>query len=572
MPFDTPVMTAVVEELKEEVTGARIQRIYQPNRYEVLFHLYRPGKELKLLLSCHPRTARVHITTHSYRNPDQPANFCMLLRKYLVGGVVEKLTQPEGERVLVISFQPPEGMPPVRLIAEVMGRRSNLVLVGENDLILGAVRTASKEQNRYRAIQAGLPYHPVPSQQKMNPFSVNWAHFHERFTSSLEEKGGDQAEALVDTVQGLSPLAARELLHRAGEPGDDLESYTGRLFDEIKQLLTAGKWQPVVAWQSNLYAAFELTHLPDQEQERFTGINEMLDRYYTSLTEREGTDRLREILRRRVAGKLSALENKEAEQQAELCQSGEAEQYRTYGELLLTYTGRVPRGAKMVELPDFHSPGDTVRVPLDPSLSPGANAQKYFSRYRKARKAAGQIRKQLLLTGEEIGYCRKLLFDIENCDRQSLEEIRQELVEAGFLKAQQKKRTGKKEQPQPLSFRSSAGHLILVGRNNHQNEYLTFSLAARRDTWLHVHELPGSHVLIKEAPFPPPPATIEEAALLAAHYSRGREQAAVAVDYTEARHVRRRPGGKPGAALYDNFETISVNPRDSRLGELLGQS
>lgn len=572
MPFDAPVMTAVVEELKGKIGGARIQRIYQPERFEVVFHLHRPGLEQKLLLSCHPGTARVHLTGRSFRNPEQPAPFCMLLRKYLVGGSVEKLFQPEGERVLEIAFNPPEGLPPVKLMAEIMGRRSNLVLVDAKNIILGAVRTASGEQNRYRAVQAGAPYRPVPPQDKINPYSAGQAEFYEKFSASFDKDGErNPAAALVATVKGVSPLAARELVHRAGPPCDNRQRYAGRLFEELKRLFTAGSRQPVMVRQKDLYAAFPLTHLPDREQEHFDSINDMLDRFYTGLIDRENTDRLREMLRGRVTGRLASLERKEAGQKEELRQSGEAFQYRIYGELLLAYAGQVPRGATQAELPDFHQPGHTVTVPLDPALSAGANAQKYFSRYRRARKGKAKIDKQLALTGEEIRYCRGLLFDIDNGDNRSLEEIREELVEAGLLKQRQRRAPKKKvkELPQPLSLQSSAGHRILVGQNNRQNDYLTFSVASRRDTWLHAHDLPGSHVLIRDVPFPPPAATLEEAALLAAHFSRGREQPAVAVDYTEARHVRRKPGGKPGAALYDNFETISVNPRDSRLQELL---
>ncbi len=568
MSFDTLIMKAVTDELQDKLTGSPVQRVYEGNPGEIILHLYSQGRQPGLLFSVDSRYARIHLTEQRRRGNEKPSPFCMLLRKYLVGGRTISFSNPPLERILEIKFEPPYGIPPVKLVAEVMSRRSNLILVDDKGVILGAAKTVSWEKNPMRAIAAGEIYRPVPPQEKLNPLEMDREEFANNF-HSLISNGKSPEKALFGTVSGLSPLTARELIHRSGW-FEHCEENKGlrRLYEEIKKLfidLEAGNFQPVLLPRQKIYAAIPLTHLGQEEQIEYSEVNVLLDHYYGELIRKDREKQLKEQLNHAVEKRLASLYNKKKQQEKELNAAANAPQHRLYGELLLAYGHQVPKGAENVVLPDFYNPEHNVVVPLNPSKSASDNAQHHFNRYRKAKKGQQKIRKQLNKTKAEIEYCQGLLYAIENNEQTSLDEIRQELIEAGYLREKQKGQRKIDAAPQPLKFKSSAGHTILVGRNNRQNDYITFKLAARRDTWFHVREIPGGHVVLKEAPYPPPEEDIEEAAFLAAYFSRGRESGAVAVDYTEIRHVRRRPGGKPGFVFYENFETITANPQDEAL-------
>ncbi len=567
MAFDALIMKAVTDELREKLTGAAAQRIYEPAAGEIILHLYSRGSQPGLLFSIDPRYARVHLTYRRLQSRDKPSPFCMLLRKYLTGGKPVLFYNPPLERILEIYFDPPEGMPEVKLIAEIMGRRSNLILVDGDDNILGAARTVSWDRNPKRAILPGEKYRPVPPQDKLHPLEMSKQEFEAGMKSALKT-GKKPENALLDTVEGISPLIARELWHRGGWNHQGPDNHLDTIFEKVRDLFitsSAGEFQPVLVPAKKDYAAFPLEHLDVQEQVEFARVNEMLDQFYSALIEEDREKQLREQLNSAVEKRLAGLQRKLKQQEKELSEAGNAPLHRLYGEMLLTYRHQVPRGEESITLPHLYEPGEMVTVPLDPSRTVSANAQHHFNRYQKAKKGREKIKRQIRKTRSEIEYCRNLLYAVENSSGGSLEEIKQEMVDAGYLREKSKERRKADTAPQPLKFTTSAGHIVLVGRNNRQNDYITFKAAARRDTWFHAREIPGGHVVLKEAPFPPPGEDIEEAAFLAAYFSKGRNSSAVAVDYTEIRHVRRRPGGKPGFVFYENFETITANPLDSDL-------
>lgn len=564
--FDTLMMMAVTEELKQELTGAVVQRVYEPERGEVVIHFYAEGKQPGLLFSYDSRYARVHKVDQKYRSLDQPSPFCMLLRKYLVGGRSANFDNPPLERILEIDFDPPEGMKPVKLFAEIMARRSNLILVDEDGIILGAAKTASLDKNPARAILPGEKYLLPPKQEKLHPGTLN----PEELASALSrliDNGKRADKALVEAVGGISPLAAREILHRCGWDTSNPEVSAKKLQQELYNIFCEKVFQnkAVLVPGKKLYAAIDLTCLPEDEKVYYSSPGKMLEKYYNELKNETRELALRESLQNTVEKRLGQLINKKKEQQKELDASARAPQHRLYGEILLAYGNQVPKGAESAMLPDIYNPDQEISVPLDPSKSASFNAQLHFKKYRKAKQGRDKIRRQLGRTKAEIDYCNELLYTIEKGSIELLEEIRSEMIQAGYLREKKKGKKGKEALPQPLSLKTSSGHTVLVGRNNRQNDYITFKAAVRRDTWFHVKDLPGSHVVLKEAPFPPPESDLEEAAFLAAYFSKGSKSSAVAVDYTEVRHVRRRPGGKPGAVLYENYETITVNPQNEDL-------
>ena len=288
----------------------------------------------------------------------------------------------------------------------------------------------------------------------------------------------------------------------------------------------------------------------------------MLNYYYGPMLQEERAAQLRTTLRHAVDKQLDRLKRKLAEQQK--CQSAEGAALPRLRELLLTYGRQVPRGAKQVRLPTPTGPATRSRFPLTRRCRPRPMLE-IFARYRKAQKGLAEIKKQLARTRADIDYHESLLFSIDRGDAASLAETRRELVDSGLLRPDKKTGRHKEPQPEPLKFQASSGRVILVGTNNRQNDFITFKLASRRDCWFHAKNLPGSHVVIKEAPYPPPEEDLIEAALLAAYFSRGKDSSATAVDYTQVRHVRRGPGGRPGFVLYDNFHTITVNPQSEQL-------
>jgi predicted ribosome quality control (RQC) complex YloA/Tae2 family protein len=569
-------MKKITAELQNSLVGAAAQRISEPVRGEIVIDFYGQTRQLNLLFSLDSKYARIHLTGTSGKKKkqkgEQPSPFCMLLRKYLVGGKAISFSNPPLERILEIAFDPPDGLPAVKLIAEIMSRRSNLILVDQNNFILGAAKTVSWEKNPLRAIQPGEPYRPVPSQNKLSPLGISTEELAAAVKPLLNE-GKKPEQALVGAVEGISPLTARELLHRSRWNKEDFAGSFEQLHDELTNLFSRaeqGTLQPVMLPGRKIYAAMSLDHLPEEEQVPYESANNMLDLFYQDLISNESEKALRAQLNSAAHKRLTALEKKLREQRKELEATEKAPAYRLYGELLLAYGDRVSRGAEDVALPDLYNPDQIVVVPLNPSKNAGANAQAYFNRYRKAKKGRDKVKKQLARTGSEIDYCRGLLYTIESGSGLSLYEIKQELIDAGFLRDKQKSKKREDALPQPLTFKTSSGRTILVGRNNRQNDYVTFKAAVRRDTWFHIRQIPGSHVVLKEAPYPPPAQDCEEAAFLAAYFSKGRESGAVDIDYTEVRHVRRRPGGQPGAVFYENYETITVNPQDREMREHFG--
>ncbi len=569
MSFDTFIMQAVTAELQEEVPGAVVQKVTEPVRSEFILNLYHQGRQLNLLFSIDPRYARVHLSgkaSHKQKNPAQPSPFCMLLRKYMTGSRILSLESPPLERILEITFEPPVGLSPFSLVAEIMSRRSNLILVGENRVILGAAKTVGWEKNPLRAIYPGEKYRPVPTQNKLNPLQMNTNEFETAFQENLATKEKPE-QALLATVDGISPLIANELIYRSRQQAINAEGDidTNLLVSEVRSLFDAmnkRQYNPVLLPGKRLYAAIRLTHLSAEEQTEQASINEMLDRFYFGEISAEAEKALKNLLQNAVGRRLTALRRKELALKKDLKTTELASQHRHFGELLLAYGDQVPRGADRVLLPDLYEPEEKVLVPLNPARNAAANAQHYFNRYRKAKTGRDEVRRQLKITHAETEYCRSLLYSIESAVGSSLAEIRLELVDAGYLRDKQKGKKKETALPQPLIFKSGSEKTILVGRNNRQNDHVTFKAAVRRDIWFHIRQLPGSHVVLKETGWPPAKEDLEEAAFLAAYFSKGRESSAADVDYTEVRHVRRRPGSKPGQVFYENYETVTVNPLD----------
>jgi len=574
MPLDTLILDAVAKELQTVITGSSVQKVYEPSRKVIILNLYSQGQQHYLLLSFDAHYGRVHLTETRLKmkpSKEQPSPFCMLLRKYLIGGKVSSIVTPPLERIIEITFDPPDGFPAVKLIAELMGRRSNLILINNSKTILGAARTVSIDNNPYRAILPGEIYREAPGQNKLNPLEMEQVDFKEQFRAHFSTEGKTPEESLLKTVGGISPLIAREMIYRISGTDQFALDKLDPLYKALKELFyntEQGLHKPLWYAKMGVCSSIRLSFQQQEQPVLFPDFNSMLDQCYTELIGAANEDAEKKMLSNAVQKRINSLKRKKDALGKDLQKAEKAPQYRIFGELLLTFGERVPRGAKSVELPNLYDPDTTVSVPLKPAETAAANAKRYFNLYRKAKTGREKVQKQLRLVDHEINYCQSILYSIETGNMSSLTEIRQELVKAGYLKNKQKNKIKTDSLPQPLSFKTSAGRTILVGRNNRQNDYVTFKAAVRRDIWFHIRQLPGSHVLLKETNWPPLEQDLQEAAFLAAFFSRGCDKSAVDIDYTEIRHVRRQPGGKPGLVYYDHYKTITANPLDPSMRKL----
>ncbi|XWN51743.1 NFACT family protein [Anoxybacillus flavithermus] len=557
MSFDGVFTYAMTKELQRTLVGGRISKIYQPSSYELVFHVRSHGRNYKLLLCAHPTYARIHLTNETYDNPSEPPMFCMLLRKHMEGGIIEAITQVDFDRIIIIHVKARNELGDVctkQLIIEMMGRHSNIILVDEQtNTIIDSVKHLSPAVNRYRTVLPGAPYISPPSHNKLNPLDAT----EETVLKKIDFLAGKLADQLVATFMGISPLFAREVVHRAGLA--NRATLPKSFMSLIAEVRNEAFTPCIYRGQKEIFYALPLTHM-DGEVQSFATFSEMLDRFYFGKAERDRVKQQAHDLERFVANEKAKNEKKLMKLQQTLEEAKQAEQYRLYGELLTANLYAVERGMKEVEVVNYYDEnGATVTIPLDEQKTPSENAQSYFQKYQKAKNSLAIVQEQIERTKEEIAYFDTILQQLETASPKDIEGIRDELIEQGYLRARATKQ--KKQKPRTIELEryiSSDGTEIFVGKNNKQNDYLTNKFASKDDIWLHTKDIPGSHVVIKSKQ--PSEQTIIEAAHLAAYFSKARHSSSVPVDYTRVRYVKKPSGAKPGYVIYENQQTIYVTP------------
>lgn len=581
MPFDAFALHCVAGELEEKLisTRAKISKIYQPDPNELLIHFRSEYKNHSLLLSVNAVRARIHLTSRHFPSPPAPPSFCMLLRKHLTGASILSFEQAPLERVLKINFRAINlrGQETQRtLVAELMERRSNLILLDEpaadgKQAILGAIKAVPPFMNRFRTILPHHTYVPPPAQDKAHPLAMDYNFF---AMEAAREQGKPATEFLLEKLRGISPFLAREITARAGINLLSAEAWP-RLWQAVQELLqlyTEKKWEPTMLCNSKGepldFAPFLTRQAGGAFQRQFSSMSELLDEFYLYREKSEAKKNLQQMIIRQVNQYITKARKKENSQLAELENAGKGEYYHLCGELLKSNLHAVPEKVNAVYLPNLYSQEkETVKITLEPYLSPSENAQAYFKKYRKAANASKKIAASLAATREELNYLESILYSAEKCDWQELQEIRLELEEGGYLH-----RPAKLPLPRnipaakPQKYIAAGGEEILVGRNNRQNELL-LRHADPADLWFHAKEIPGAHVILKGAKAVK--EGIEAAAMLAAIHSRSAHSANVPVDYTQVRNVRRIPGAKPGMVTYTGQRTIFITPDHAKLHELL---
>jgi predicted ribosome quality control (RQC) complex YloA/Tae2 family protein len=559
MSFDGIFTYLMTKELKETIESGRITKIHQPFKHELVLQIRARGQNYKLLLSAHPTYARVHLTNEAYDNPAEPPMFCMLLRKHLEGSIIETVRQVDLDRIIIIEAKGRNEIGDLsvkQLIIEIMGRHSNIILVDkQTNTIIDSIKHLPPSVNRHRTVLPGYEYIAPPSHGKMNPLLVN----EETILKKLDFNSGKLAEQLVQHFSGISPLFAKEAVFRAGVANRaTLPKSFIAMVEDVKQ----GRIMPQIYYHDTkeTFYVLPLTHLQG-ETKTFSTLSEMLDRFYFGKAERDRVKQQANDLERFIANEKAKNEKKLKKLEQTLKEAEKAEQYRLYGELLTANLYAIKRGDEQVEVINYYDEnGSTVIIPLDPQKSPSENAQNYFQKYQKAKNSVHIVQEQIERTRQEVDYFERLLQQMESASPKDVEEIREELIEEGYLRARQTKQAKKQKQGkiELEKYIASDGTEILVGKNNKQNDYLTNKLAHKDEIWLHTKDIPGSHVVIRSKN--PSEQTIIEAANLAAYFSKARQSSSVPVDYTRIRYVKKPSGAKPGYVIYENQQTIYVTP------------
>lgn len=558
MSFDGLFTKAMTEELALALKGGRINKIQQPYKNEIIAVVRANGKNHKLLLSAHPSYARVQLTNEAHENPSEPPMFCMLLRKHLEGYILEDIHQIGLDRIIVFEVKGRNEIGDTsykQLIVEVMGRHSNITLVDKTrNIILDSIKHVSFAVNSHRAILPGQEYILPPAQDKHNPFKAD----EQDVLRKIDFNSGKIDKQLVANFAGISPLFAKEVLHHAGLGN---RTTVPKSFLHFIDLVKKHSIMPAItSGEKESFYLFPLQHLKGNSR-KFSSLSEMLDRFYFGKAERDRVKQQSNDLERFIVNEKGKNEKKIEKLQKTLKEAENADRHQLFGELITANMYAIQKGMKEVEVINYYDEnGGTVIIPLDPQKSPSENAQKYFTKYQKAKNAIIVVKEQIKKAEEEAAYFDSLLQQVETASTKDIEEIREELVEGGYLRARQKRGSKKQQNQKPNldHYTASDGTEILVGKNNKQNDYLTNKLAARDEIWLHTKDIPGSHVVVRSKE--PAEQTILEAASLAAYFSKARSSSSVPVDFTQVRHVKKPSGAKPGFVIYDHQQTVYVTP------------
>ena len=577
MPLDAVCLQAVVAELAPQITGSRIEKIQQPARDQVVL-LLRGNR--RLLLSAGGGQPRLHLTELPRDNPAQPPMFCMLLRKYLSGGIIESIQQAPLERVVTLTVSAADELgerSQFSLILEAVARRANLILADKDGHIIDCLRRIDFEMNPDRQVLPGLFYHLPTPPDKVSPFTVTEEEF-----AALAAAAGEGAPAdqwLVRTVNGLSPLVARELTFRAcGSTDAPVTGHTAALWSAFaawRDTVNEKHFTPAMLKRSGVPMDFTYLHVGQYggaaEEETYTSFSHLLDDFYEKREQAERVKQKGQDLVKTASNGAARLRRKIAAQEQELAESKNRDKWRVYGELITANLYRMERGMSRLTAQNYYDPDCAdMDIPLDVRLSPQENAAKYFKKYTKAKTAEKYITAQLEKARVELTYLESVLQELTLAEsEQDFNDIRAELTDGGYLRAKGRKQPQRPSKPR--EFRSTAGLRILVGRNNRQNDRLTAKDAEKWDIWLHTQRIHGSHVILCTGGAQPDEQSIAEAASLAAYFSQAQNSTKVPVDFTQVKYVKKPAGSPPGFVNYTNYKTILADPSEELVKRLGGK-
>ena len=548
MSFDGFFLHHMVEELRRELVNGRIQKINQPFEQELVLQIRSNRQSHRLLLSAHPVFGRIQLTQTTFENPAQPSTFIMVLRKYLQGALIESIEQVENDRIVEITVSNKNEIGDhiqATLIIEIMGKHSNILLVDKSShKILEVIKHVGFSQNSYRTLLPGSTYIAPPSTESLNPFTIK----DEKLFEILQTQE-TTAKNLQNFFQGLGRDTANELEKIL--VSDKLATFRNFFNQETKPCLTETSFSPVP--------------FANQVGEPFTNLSDLLDTYYKDKAERDRVKQQASELIRRVENELQKNRHKLKKQEKELLATDNAEEFRQKGELLTTFLHQVPNDQDQVILDNYYT-SQPITIALDKALTPNQNAQRYFKRYQKLKEAVKYLTDLIEETKATILYLESVETVLNQAGLEEIAEIREELIQTGFIRRRQREKIQKRKKPEQY-LASDGKTIIYVGRNNLQNEELTFKMARKEELWFHAKDIPGSHVVIS-GNLNPSDEVKTDAAELAAYFSKGRLSNLVQVDMIEVKKLNKPTGGKPGFVTYTGQKTLRVTPDPEKIASM----
>ncbi len=582
MAFDAGMLACTLSEIRKAAEGARIEKVYQPERDEIVLQMRSFEGGRRLLINAGSNNPRIGFTATQKENPQNPPMFCMLLRKYLQGAKLVEITQADFDRVAFLGFDTRDEMGFAcrrYLIAELMGKYSNLIFADGNKKIITALRTADFSLDSARQLLPGMTYALPPAQDKQNPMHVTREEFLSLFASEPNERRCDKF--LVDRFCGIAPVVAREVTYRSTGHTDTPLRYcfaedVWTQFSAVIERIREESFAPSLILDGERaveYSFLPLSQYGTMECRPFESAGTLLDRYFET---RDNAQRVHQ----RAADILRLLTNAESRirkkldlQRGELADCEQGGEYKKYGDLITANIYRLSRGDVSATFDDYETMREdgsfaTVTVALDPRLSPAANAQRYYKKYNKTKTAKVELSRQIELGEAELSYIYTVFEALTRAENPTdLSEIRDELYHAGYASRMKTYTLHKQHKPTVMQFETPDGMRVLCGKNNVQNEYITHRLAQKQDYWFHARQVPGSHVLLVTEGREPTDLDFTTAAEIAALYSKA-EGDNIAVDYTLAKHVKKGAGGKPGFVIYHTNWTAYVTPDAEKIGKM----
>ena len=548
MSFDGFFLHHMVEELRSELVNGRIQKINQPFEQELVLQIRSNRQSHRLLLSAHPVFGRIQLTQTTFENPAQPSTFIMVLRKYLQGALIESIEQVENDRIVEMTVSNKNEIGDhiqATLIIEIMGKHSNILLVDKSShKILEVIKHVGFSQNSYRTLLPGSTYIAPPSTESLNPFTAK----DEKLFEILQTRE-TTAKHLQNLFQGLGRDTANELENIL--VSDKLSTFRNFFSQKTKPCLTETSFSPVP--------------FANQVGEPFANLSDLLDTYYKDKAERDRVKQQASELIRRVENELQKNRHKLKKQEKELLATDNAEEFRQKGELLTTFLHQVPNDQDQVIMDNYYT-NQPITIALDKALTPNQNAQRYFKRYQKLKEAVKYLTDLIEETKATILYLESVETVLNQAGLEEIAEIREELIQTGFIRRRQREKIQKRKKPEQY-LASDGKTIIYVGRNNLQNEELTFKMARKEELWFHAKDIPGSHVVIS-GNLDPSDEVKTDAAELAAYFSQGRLSNLVQVDMIEVKKLNKPTGGKPGFVTYTGQKTLRVTPDPEKIASM----
>ena len=577
MAFDGITVAALTKELKENICDGRIAKIAQPESDELLLTIKTKEGQRRLSISASASLPLIYLTNDNKPSPMTAPNFCMLLRKHIGNGRIVDVSQPGLERIIQLRIEHLDELGDLRqktLVIEIMGKHSNIIFCDEKDQIIDSIKHVPAQMSSVREVLPGRPYFIPDTMEKQDPLTAAG----EDFSRALRGKPMRISKAVYTSFTGISPVVAEEICYLAGidsqmtasDLTDDMLTHLYRQFQYYMEDVRNSAFTPVIYFDGNTpkeFSALPLTHFQNLEKKEYSSISEVLSTYYAT---RNALVRIRQKsadLRHIVQTALERNRKKYELQSRQLKDTENRDLYKVYGELINAYGYQLPEGSKELTALNYYT-GEEITIPLDPVKTPQENAQKYFARYNKQKRTYEALTELISETGDEIRYLESVesALDIALYE-EDLTQIKEELSQAGYIRRRQQKKKAK-ILSRPLHYVSSDGYHMYVGKNNLQNEELTFHFASGNDWWFHAKGVPGSHVILKSGGDEVPDRTFEEAGRLAAYYSKNRGNEKAEIDYIEKKHVKKVNGSRPGFVIYHTNYSLVIDSDISGIEEV----